>query len=136
MHSEQQHPRRPLLDRDLEPAERVVDIAEAGVQDRDPPRRGDARRAGFGQLGENSARFLFVPSSGFYVRQPERRTRHPGRYPSRLRQLGARFVETAQLLEGARKPAVRAVEAWIELDRHPEMEDRFLVLAGEVVGVA
>ena len=78
MHPQQDQPRRLLGDRDLKPPERLVHIAERGMQRTDPPGRDDASAAGRSELGEDSPRLAGVARGRLEVREPERGAREVG----------------------------------------------------------
>ena len=84
MHPQQNQPRRLLGDRDLEPPERLVHIAERGMQRTDPPGRDDASAAGRNELGEDSPRLAGVARGRLEVREPERGARDAARVPEAL----------------------------------------------------
>ena len=69
-----------LLDRDVEPFEGVVNVAETRVQNREAPRRHDARCTRRGEVVQNPPRFLLVPCSGFQMCEAERRTGNSARH--------------------------------------------------------
>src|SRR2546423_11013815 len=68
--------------------------------------------------------------------QPEGWTSETTGESAPLLVLSAGVVETAKRLERARKSGVRSIKARVELERHPVVEHRLLVLAREIVGVA
>src|SRR5512138_781209 len=102
----------------------------------DAPCRDDARRTRGGQLGEHAPGLRLVAGRDCQMRESERRPSDSARYALALFIGRARLVEATEDLEGSRETGVGAIEAWIELDGHPEVEDRSFVLAGEIVGVA
>jgi hypothetical protein len=137
VHAQEHQPRGPLLDRGLEPLERLIHVAEARVQRGDPPGGHDARRAcglerfehapspravsprGRGQCarGQTTVRATVPPAGG-----PPRTGEQPRRTARALRENG--------------RGRCGAVEARVQLDRPAIVEDRLRVLASVVVRVA
>src|SRR5258705_6460800 len=136
MHAQHDQTGRSLFDGYVEPAECFVDVAKARMHYGDPPRRHDSGGSSLGELGEDSPRFRDVPTCRLEMRQAKRWAGNAAGEPAPFLVLGPRLVETTQCFERAREAGVRPVETRVELDRHPKVEHRLLVLAGEVVCVA
>src|SRR5258705_13295516 len=122
---------RSLFDGYVEPAECFVDVAKARMHYGDPPRRHYSRGSGLGELAEDSPRFRYVPTCRPKMRQAKRWTGNAAGEAAPFLVLGPRLVETTQCFERAREAGVRSVETRVELDRHPKVEHRLLVLEAE-----
>src|SRR5829696_4568114 len=99
MYAKQDQARRTFGDGDVEPAKCFVHLSETRMHSGDSPRRYDALRSRFSQLGENSPRLLFVPARCLEVCEPERWAGDTCREPAALFVRGARLVELADRLE-------------------------------------
>src|SRR6266571_2453321 len=67
MDAEEDDPRGAFLDRDVEPPERFVHVAQGGVERRDPPRRDHALGAGLNQLLKDLPCRSLVSATGLEV---------------------------------------------------------------------